>query len=349
MHYRFFLRNKSFFPYALVVQLCFVLALIFFRRSPSTARFVERGVSKRAGWTYEGGATLEYPAHTVHIVTTWCSVTPDSPAVPSLKSILLSHAQHAPKNGSPLAFHVFVDPATERAWRENVPMFRELRTVLAQNQGRYSLRMLSISDIDDMVQLGLEAEFAGGEGGFWKQAIAALESARYRCNSARLLSPAILHRLERYIYVDYDTITLCDIQRLASEFERFPASAALGMAPEFPSPNVNGGWYSQHNLPTGTPNGLNSGVILFNLRALRTVFGSLRSYMRALVDTISAGAYAPYTAGRYSMSMPDQDVLNVLSLKFSGLVYVLSSSWNMVCALALVLLQCGFCAPFYVT
>ena len=329
------LRRKGLFSYVLVAQLCFVLALFLFRPNFSTARYVERGVNKRGGWTYEGGAVQVYPAHTVHIVTAWCSVTPDSPAVSSLKSILLSNAQHAPKSGSPLAFHVFVDPATERAWRENAPMFRELRAVLAQKRERYSLRMLSISDVDDMVQLGLEAEIAGGAVGEWKQAIAALESTRYRCNSARLLSPVILHDLERYIYVDYDTITLCDVQRLASEFERFPASAALGMASEFPSPNVKGGWYSRHHLPTGAPNGLNSGVILFNLRALRTVFGSLRAYMRALVDTISAGTYAPYTAGRYSMSMPDQDVLNVLSLKYSGLVYVLSPSWNTVRCVAL--------------
>ena len=331
------------FPVVILAQLACLACLALLRSPPPPPYLPPPAISKRSGWTYEGAAAPHpaYPPNAVHIVTSWCSVVPHDPAVASLKSILLSDAQHGPPDGpaaSPLAFHIFTDAATERAWRGNAPHFRELRTLLARGGARYSLRMLSVSDLDDVARRGFEAEAeAAGEGvgalPEWTraaQAQVALDSTRYRCAAARLLSPPVLRDLPRYLYLDYDTITLCDIRRLAGEFARFSQGAALGLASEFPQPSVRGGYYSVNGLPTGVPNGVNSGVILFDLPALRTAFGSLQAFTETLASIIAAGVYAPYTDGKYTMAMPDQDVLNVLTIKFPRLVHVLGSSWQMV-------------------
>ena len=344
------------FPSVLALQLaCVAYFLLLHSPTPPTV-LLDLPFTKRAGWTHEGSRAA-YPAHAVHIVTSWCSVKPEDPAMASLKSILLADAQHGPPEGAappPLAFHVFTDAATERAWRHNAPMFRELRALLARSAARYSLRMLSVSDLDDVARRGYEAEAeaAGEDVGAlpeWtraSQAQVSLDSARYRCAAARLLSPAALRDLERYIYLDYDTITLCDIRRLAVEFSRFPQGAALGLASEFPSPTIKGGYYATNGIPTGVPNGLNSGVILFDLPALRAAFGTLHAFTQALADIIAAGVYAPYTAGKYSMAMPDQDVLNVLSIKYPGLVHVLSPTWQTVRTTCFYFLPQRRCCPF---
>ena len=340
-----------------LLQVAFLLYIALLRPPVLPPLPVAHGLSKRGGWTYEGSvARSTFSADTVHIVTSWCSVSASDPAMASLKSILLADAQHGAPEGSPLAFHIFTDAATTRAWRRSDPMFLEVRAILARHPARYSVRMLCVDDLDDLARAGFEAEAAGApavaalpELTRAVQAAVSFDSTRFRCAAARLLSPLVLRDLQRYIYLDYDTVTLCDIRRLQAVFASFPSAAALGLGSEFPSPAVRGGYYSVYSIPTGVPNGVNSGVILFDLPRLRRAFGSLLAYTTALAAIIAEGTYAPLTGGRYSGAMPDQDVLNVLAIKHPGLVHVLSPTWHTVSggtgAACLQYLACCLCNP----
>jgi hypothetical protein len=185
---------------------------------------------------------------------------------------------------------LIVDLATRAAWA-NDPAFLEVRTLVQRHPQRYSVRFIVFDQLAALVSAAVAEEEGGGGGGGDAQLDVGAEALNmFRpCSGVRLFVPLLLRAAtQRFLYLDYDTVTLCDIRRLAAQFGAFAPGAALGLAREDPTGGALwDSWYTSRGLPTAIPGGLNAGVLLADIGALRREFGSLAAYLRAV---LGAGA-----------------------------------------------------------
>jgi hypothetical protein len=137
---------------------------------------------------------------------------------------------------------------------------------------------------------------------------------RFKCAIYKLNFPAIMTNESRVIYADVDTLFLEDISIL---WHSNKSKKMIWATPEYSgeSTTVNKIWYhdvskKQHYYP---PNGINSGVLLLNLDAMRkgnvTALNILRSNTEEIV-------------------LPDQDYLNSWAHFNQEEVGLLSCKWN---------------------
>ena len=229
-------------------------------------------------------------------------------------------------------FVLIVDLATRAAWA-NDPAFLDVRALVQRHPQRYSVRFIVADQLAALVSAAL-AEEGGGGGGDGAQLDVSDEALNmFRpCSGVRLFMPLVLGALtQRFVYLDYDTVTLCDIRRLAAQFDAFGEGGALGLAREDPTGGALwDSWYASRGLPTAVPGGLNAGVLLVHIGALRREFGSLTGYLRAVLGIVRARGYAALVnaTSDYAMALGDQDVLNVLAVQRPHLLHVLPDAWN---------------------
>jgi hypothetical protein len=161
-----------------------------------------------------------------------------------------------------------------------------------------------------------------------------------RCAGTRLKLPFLLARLglEKAIYVDWDTVVLCDLSLLWAEFAKFDVrgGAALAFAQTDPSGVSNLDHYREWNQPRHpTAGSINSGVMLVHVGQLMQR-PARDDYWRVIEETLFSRVnitsamddVAQYWAFTKAFPLGDQDVLNHLFLRLPHLLHVLQPEWN---------------------
>lgn len=135
------------------------------------------------------------------------------------------------------------------------------------------------------------------------------------CAASRLKLPFLLHQLaiSKAIYIDWDTVTLCDLTRLWDEFKAFPTEAFMGFAQSDPTQQSELDHYRVWDQPRHPVHGsINSGVML--LHATRAIsnkdlyWSTVMQVMGQRVDL----ATADYWALTKAFPLGDQDVINMM-------------------------------------
>lgn len=133
------------------------------------------------------------------------------------------------------------------------------------------------------------------------------------CASQRLFFPYLIEGTDRVLYVDTDILFLRPLDELWSLFDRFKPEQLAALAPEGEVAALN--WYKRFaEHPYVQPLGVNSGVMLMDLRKMRAA----RWRERML-------AYR----GRYkSIPWGDQDLINIFFAESPEMLYGFSCAWN---------------------
>ena len=308
------------------------------------------------------GAGADGDGAAVHVVFTLCggpfagSKTAGNPGPTAVKSVLLSAlmqrgdlasgVQSGGTSGSaadPLPFsrlhlHLVLDDDTLLDWRDessgDSDSFRDVKRLLRRNPRHFNVTLWSPRDVwrEARVTLEAEARARGGEPPAPRLDQEDLNPNMWKlCAGLRLLYPMAFHSLGRFVYLDFDTVTLCDLARLGAEFRAFGGASCFGFAGEDPSGGRWPSWYDANKLPVGTPGGVNTGVMLVDAQKLSRVF-TLRKYWLEVVRILGEGIYhsihGKYYGSDEMPSLGDQDVLNVLFYNTPTLLHVLSPRWN---------------------
>ena len=129
-----------------------------------------------------------------------------------------------------------------------------------------------------------------------------------RCATARVYLPLLLPpTVHRIAYLDVDTLLLADPRRLWQHFDLFHANRTLvGFAWETSYADTSTNWYLKQPtpFPIVPPWGLNSGVMLMDVAAVRRWRWQGRNYTEAMV--------AVYEQYRGKLKLGDQDWYNAL-------------------------------------
>jgi lipopolysaccharide biosynthesis glycosyltransferase len=278
----------------------------------------------------------------VYIVMSWCGITSlDSPAAVSFKSILLSDGQHGSweEGAAPLAFIIMTDRSTHNRWLARDDYFREIRTVMERHPKRYSIKFILEDDMDMLIKSVLDSEAqstseaATNSRARFLASVNSLDINMFaRCSGMRLLAPLLFHDLQHYIYLDFDTITLCDIRRLHALVFSYSPSQAIGLALEDPTRGKwKLSWYTEHNLNVAVPGGFNAGVMLVHVENLRAGFGGkLSGYWDFVNEIIKLNVFQNEVVktSAYCCDLGDQDVLNVFLRRRPDLAFVLPTRWS---------------------
>jgi len=159
------------------------------------------------------------------------------------------------------------------------------------------------------------------------------------CASSRLKLPFLLDELgiRRAIYLDWDTVVLCDLSLLWAEFERFAAAgAAVGFAQSDPTGVSGLDHYRDWDLPRHpTAGSVNSGVMLVDVPALMRVKADYWAAVEAIIwGRVDLSQVRPgdgdalYWAFTKAFPLGDQDVLNCLLARMPQLLRVLPPEYN---------------------
>ncbi|HEX4960374.1 MAG TPA: glycosyl transferase family 90 [Thermoanaerobaculia bacterium] len=133
------------------------------------------------------------------------------------------------------------------------------------------------------------------------------------CASQRLFFPYLIEGTNRVLYVDTDILFLRPLDELWNLFDRFQPAQLAALAPEGEVPALN--WYkrfAQH--PYVQPLGVNSGVMLMDLRKMREA--RWRERMLAYREKYT---HIPWG---------DQDLINIFFAESPEMLYGFSCAWN---------------------
>jgi hypothetical protein len=268
------------------------------------------------------------PAEEDPIVVVYVACSHPDPTDPeyfgllSAKSLLLARAQTAAA-ARRYDLHVVTNvPAAEFFNTSKVNW--DVQRLVARDP-LLRLTVHSVADVDASV-----AAFDGA-----LPRAAGVESTIFKsCAAARLKFPFFFASLARAIYMDWDSVALCDLTELWAAFDApgWGADAVVGMALNDPT------GVSSKDLYRGAParrpaaGGLSSGVMLWRFDRLRARGGgALRRYWRAVVGVVEAGVNfsgpafapgapddAPFWALTKAFPLGDQDILNALFAPGAG-------------------------------
>jgi lipopolysaccharide biosynthesis glycosyltransferase len=136
------------------------------------------------------------------------------------------------------------------------------------------------------------------------------------CSANRLIIPAQLHDVSRFIYVDTDVIWLEDPAIVFQEFSKFDESQELGFAYEIENDAVDEtSFYHavKYPLPIFGPNGVNAGVAFFRVKdPKRTCDEFLEIALKY----------------KSQMGLGDQDVLNFYGSSHPEKIFRLECQYN---------------------
>jgi hypothetical protein len=147
--------------------------------------------------------------------------------------------------GGRLHLHLVMDNATAREWAESgvgsgagagVGPFSGAVTLLRRHPQLFEASLYAPEEVWRMARRGLQAEASerGLDASPFSEADVD-ENAWKRCAGLRMLFPMAFVELERFVYLDYDTVALCDAARLGAVFDAFEGAACFGFAGEDPS------------------------------------------------------------------------------------------------------------------
>lgn len=189
---------------------------------------------------------------------------------------------------APLTFHIFADD-------ELRPRFEErLRAWPAEVRRKFAWRLYPIS------YPGVEDPET------WR-------SLFKPCASQRLFFPYLIEGTDRVLYVDTDILFLRPLDDLWHLFDRFEPAQLAALAPEGEVAALN--WYKRFaEHPYVQPLGVNSGVMLMDLRKMREARWRERilAYRRQ------------YTA----IPWGDQDLINIFFAESPEMLHTFSCDWN---------------------
>ena len=192
-----------------------------------------------------------------HIAFTLCggagagSKTAGSPGPTAVKSVLLSalmqrgDAEVAAGLGGRLHLHLVMDELSASEWASattegaeggGAGPFADSATLLRRHPKLFEVTTYSPEEVWRMAKRGLQAE--ARERGLDEPPFSEAdvdENAWKRCAGLRLLFPIAFAGLGRFVYLDFDTVTMCDAARFGELFDEFEGAACLGFAGEDPS------------------------------------------------------------------------------------------------------------------
>jgi hypothetical protein len=157
------------------------------------------------------------------------------------------------------------------------------------------------------------------------------------CAAARLKLPFALGRdVRRLIYLDWDTLLTCDLQRLWRELQNFSARELFGFALNDPTGLSTKDAYRVPGNAIATPprGGVSSGVMLLNVEALRAGGGrELRDYHDRVMGIIARGVpnvteRRDFWSLERAFPLGDQDILNAYLAERPETLRVLAPEWN---------------------
>jgi hypothetical protein len=158
------------------------------------------------------------------------------------------------------------------------------------------------------------------------------------CAASRLKLPFLLASLgvSRAMYMDWDSVVLCDLTRIWDGFARFPPPAIMAFAPADPTGASELDHYRMWDLPRHpTIGSINSGVMLLRVPALMAVAGVYWAEVVAILEEGLAAANvtgglraADYWALTAAFPLGDQDVLNALFARHPSWLHALPATAN---------------------
>lgn len=208
-----------------------------------------------------------------------------------IKSALMARARSAAPDRR-FHFHVFIDGDMAGILKDKAALYRThpgiadvIDYIANHTDGRVKLSLYESAEVERAVvaQVGADDAAAIGTGLF-----------RY-CSTARLKLPFVpaLANASRLLYIDYDSVVLCDLALLWDGFE-WPPGALMAATDEM----AHRGQLSMYrNMAAAFGGiGLNAGVLFLHLDRMRAV-GLRRIYAEMAAITRAKGYEAPEHAG----------------------------------------------------
>lgn len=133
------------------------------------------------------------------------------------------------------------------------------------------------------------------------------------CAAQRLFLPSLLPDIDELIYLDSDTLFLSSPLEIYEKFKQFNSTQIAGLVQE--AENKNTGWYSRFAQHEYYGLGLNSGVMLMNLKRMRQI-----NWEKSLVPI--------YEKYNLRIVFGDQDLINIYFNFNPGQLYLMPCEYN---------------------
>ena len=259
--------------------------------------------------------TLDDP-DPIHIVYTLCGnpneIEKDHYGLLGVKSLLMAKADNA---GSlrHYVFHILTNVGEEELFNTTFLNWEVYRAMQKEARaGLITFHIYNIKELDESVKNAL------GDG--VNPNLMVPHHIFKNCAASRLKLPFLLGGLvERVIYLDWDSVCMCDLTRLWDEWKRFSLTATLGFAHADPSQASERDTYRVWDQPRHpTLGSINSGVMLMHIGRLhadgragtRAFWTSAAGILRSRANI--TGGPQDYWELTKAFPLGDQDLLNAL-------------------------------------
>lgn len=258
--------------------------------------------------------TLDDP-DPIHLVYTLCGnpneVEKDHYGLLGVKSVLMAKA-YAPGAERHYVFHILTNVVEEELFNTTILNWEVYRAMEKERAaGLISYHVYSLQDLDDAARAVL---------GPANPNKAVPHHIFKNCAASRLKLPFLLGgKVDRVIYMDWDSIVTCDLTRLWGHFQLMRDEQVLGFARTDPSGVSDRDTYRTWKLPHHTVLGsINSGVMLMDIGKLHAreragslaFWASIAGILRS--STNLTGGPQDYWELHKAFPLGDQDVLNEL-------------------------------------
>lgn len=259
--------------------------------------------------------TLDDP-DPIHIVYTLCGnpneVEKDHYGLLGVKSLLMAKANNEGERRHYI-FHILTNVVEEELFNTTYLNWEVYRAMVKEARaGLITFHVYHIDDLDKAVQATL--------GPTVNPNLMVPHHIFKNCAASRLKLPFLLGGVvERVIYLDWDSVCMCDLTRLWDEWDRFSPTATLGFANADPSQVSERDTYREWNMPRHmTLGSINSGVMLMHIGRLhaagqkgtRAFWASAAGIIRSRANI--TGGPQDYWDLTKAFPLGDQDLLNML-------------------------------------
>jgi hypothetical protein len=259
--------------------------------------------------------TLDDP-DPIHVVYTLCGnpneIEKDHYGLLGVKSLLMAKADNA---GSlrHYVFHILTNVGEEELFNTTFLNWEVYRAMQKEARaGLISFHIYNIKELDQSVKDAI------GDG--VNPNLMVPHHIFKNCAASRLKLPFLLGGIvDRIIYLDWDSVCMCDLTRLWDEWKRFSLTATLGFAHADPSQASERDTYRVWDQPRHpTLGSINSGVMLMHIGRLhadgragtRAFWTSAAGILRSRANI--TGGPQDYWELTKAFPLGDQDLLNAL-------------------------------------
>ena len=252
----------------------------------------------------------------LHIVFTLCGnpneVEKDHYGLLSLKSILMAK-EHNPGSFRHYVFHLVVNIGEEELYNVTYLNWEVYRAMVREARaGLISFHTYHIRELDRATRAAL-----GGA----DPNMAVPHHIFKNCAATRIKLPFLLGgKVDRVLYLDWDTVAMCDLTRLWDHWGRFGTQQILGFASADPSGASERDVYRVWDmLRHPTLGAINSGVMLMDIGKMYAggTFALALEFWRAVSAVIRSKVNVTGTPQDYwdltrAFVLGDQDILNAM-------------------------------------